>query len=277
MATNPNQGACLKCGTALVPGAGFCGSCGTPVGSAGAPPMPPPMPPRPLAHGGRQVAMPMDQGHAMQAAMGGLTAVGGEVTNQGPTQIAFRLGSFLSGRTNGAIDAFQEGPGRTKLNVSLKADYSSLVPALLIAAVVGIVILVLGQQSAYNAMTVIDPVTFQRPSPGFFAFFTWWMVLLLIIAGFGLWGWLLSGPMLEKRRATLMQALQMQANGGQPMPGMAPQPGFPGVAPAMPAPAAPPQVTPADQLRKLAELRDSGAISPADFETAKAAIIARMS
>lgn len=220
--------------------------------------------------------MPMDQGQAMQAAMGGLTAAGGEVTNQGPTQIAFRLGSFLSGRTNGAIDAFQEGPGRTMLNVSLKADYSSLVPALLIAAVVGIVILVIGQQSAYNAMTVIDPITYQRPSPGIFAFFTWWMVLLLIIAGFGLWAWLLSGPVLEKRRATLMQALQMQTGGGQPLPGAA-QAGFPGAAPAMPAQAPPPQVTPADQLRKLAELRDSGAISPADFEAAKAAIIARMS
>ena len=206
--------------------------------------------------------------------MGGLTAAGGEVTNQGPTQIAFRLGSFLSGRTNGAIDAFQEGPGRTMLNVSLKPDYSSLVPALLVAAVIGIVILVIGQQSAYRAMTEIDPITFQRPSPGFFAFFTWWMVLLLIIAGFGLWAWLLSGPVLEKRRAALMQALQMQAGGGQPMPGMAPQPGFPGAAPAMPAPA---PVTPVEQLKKLAELRDSGAISPADFEAAKAAIIARMS
>ncbi len=274
MATNPNQGACLKCGTALVPGAGFCGSCGTPVGSAGAPPMPPPMPPRPLAHGGRQIVLPTDQGHAMQTAMGVLPQVGGEVTNQGPTQIAFRLGNFLNGRSAGTIDAFQEGPGRTVLNVSLKADYSSMVPGMIGLLAVSIIGFVLMAKSGMEN-SGIDPITGQvRYGVGIFI--QWWMVPLFVGLIGGLFAWLLSGPILEKRRAGLMQALQMQAGGGQPMPGFAPQPGFPGAFPAAPAQPAPVQATPIEQLKKLAELRDSGAISPADFETAKAAIMQKM-
>lgn len=276
MATNSNQGACLKCGTALVPGAGFCGSCGTPVGSAGAPPMAPPMPPRPLAQGGRQVILPMDQGSAMQAAMGVLPQMSGEVTNQGPTQIAFRLGSFMSGRSAGTIDAYQEGPGRTALNVSLKADYGSLVPGMIIFFAVSMFSwLMLAKSSVDQMYQGIGYGAMQAPGIG--AYIQWWMVILFVAMVGGLAAWLLSGPVLDKRRAALMQALQAQAHGGQPMPGMAPQPGFPGAPPNMPPQPAPAQATPIEQLKKLAELRDSGAISPADFEAAKAAVMQKLS
>jgi hypothetical protein len=278
MATNPAQGACLKCGTPLVPGAGFCGACGTSVGSAGAPPMPPPLPPRPLAHGGRQVALPMDQGQAMQAAMSVLPGQKGEVTNQGPTQIAFRLGSFLSGRSTGTIDAFQEGPGRTVLNVSLKADYGSLVPGMIIFLAVSMISWVLLAKAGVEQGSRFDMNNpYVMPTYGIGVYIQWWMVLLFVGLIGGLCAWLLSGPLLDKRRMALMNALQAQAGGGAGLPGFPPQPGLPGFAPAVQAPAPPPQVTPIEQLKRLAELRDSGAISPADFEQAKAAIMQRIS
>jgi len=285
MATSPTSGICLKCNTPLVPGAAFCGTCGTPAGSPGRPPMPPPMPPRPQPHGARQVVLPMDQPQALHAASGALPRVNGEIVNQSPVQLAFRIGNFLNGRHTGTIDTFPEGPNRTALNVTLKPDYMSLVPAGIVLLVITLFLWVILAKSSVDSMYApVDfnnPYAYQPRAPGIGAYIQWWMVLLFDGLVIGLVAFLLAGPMLDKRKNKLMTALQ--AMGGTPagLPGtlnqgFGPQAGA-ALAPNIPAAPAPPQpATPFDQLRKLAELRDSGAISADDFERAKADILKKV-
>lgn len=224
--------------------------------------------------GAQPVAMPMDAGQAMQAAVVALGSLKGEVTNQGPTQLAFRIGTLLSGRHTGMIEALPEGQQRTTLNVALKADYGSLLPA------AGICLVMFGfmyfmQQSQLNNPANYTMYGYQGSymSPG--------LVFFGMLAGLGLSAYLLGSTTLEKRRKALVSALQAQggmppvAAGPQPYPGQpmtapTPNPGFapplPGVAPA----------TPFEQLSRLAELRDKGAITAADYEQAKAAIMAKI-
>ena len=277
MATNPTPAACLKCAAPLIPGAAFCGTCGTPAGSPGTPPLPPPMPPRPIGQGGRQVVMAMDSTQAMQAALAVLPAVKAEVTNQGPSQIAFRIGSAWTGRSVGAIDIYPDAPGRTNLNVSMKPDYSSLVPNIAAALAIGLGFYFYQQQQLYN------PANYSMYGYTGMAPVSIWLIVLGIVAGIGMSAYWLGGPQLEKRRNALIAALQAQGAvppgmpvPAPPLPGMPPQPGVPPMAgvPGQPMPA---PVTPFEQLRKLAELRDSGAISAADYEQAKTAIMAKLS
>jgi preprotein translocase subunit SecG len=291
MATNPTPSTCLKCNTPMVPGAGFCGTCGTPAGSPGRPPMPPPMPPRALTMGSTQVIVPMDQGAAMQAAIASLPRVGGEVTNQSPVQVAFRMGNFFTGRFNGAMDSFPEGPNRTAVNVTVKPDFASLLPGALIAIAVALIAFILLQKAAVDgtaaAQAAATQAMMQNPyapiqpqaGAGIGYFLQPWMVFLLVALFVALAGYMLNGPMLEKRKRNLMMALQ--SLGGMPpgLPGT-PHQGFgPQVGPmgaGIPGQGAPQQATPFEQLRKLAELRDSGAISVDDFEKAKADIMKKL-
>lgn len=281
MATNPMQATCLKCSTPMVAGAAFCGTCGTPAGSPGMPPPPPPMPPRPISHGARQVVVPMDQPNAMHMATGLLPRVGGEVVNQSPVQIAFRLGNYLTGRHTGTIDSFPQGPGRTAVNVTLKSDYTSLVPAALILLVTSIIVAILLAKSSVDGMySGMYNNPYQPATPGIGSYLTWPIVFGIDALVLGLAAWMLAGPMLEARKAKLMNALQ--SIGGMP-PGMPGMPGAPGFGPqpgpvlhAVPGQGTPVPATPFEQLRKLAELRDSGAISVDDFERAKAEIMKKV-
>lgn len=276
MASVPPPSACLRCATPLIPGAGFCGTCGTPAGATGTPPLPPPMPPRAVGLGAQPVAMSMDAGRAMQAAVVTLGALKAEVINQGATQLAFRIGNPLSGRHTGMIEALPEGPQRTTLNVALKPDYGSLLP------VIGVSVLMFGfmyfmQQSQLNDPSnyTINGYQGSYMSPG--------LVFFGMLAGLGLSAYLLGTSTLEKRRKALVAALQSQ--GGMPPVAASPQsyPGQPmpvppvNFAPAPPQPqAVPPPATPFEQLSRLAELRDKGAITAADFEQAKASIMAKI-
>ncbi len=278
MATNPNPAACLKCATPLVPGAAFCGTCGTPAGATGTPPLPPPMPPRPLGFSARQVVVPMGLEQAMQAAAGAVAATRGEITNQAPAQIAFRTGSMMSGRSTGTVDAMPDAPGRTILSVTMKADYASLIPS----AAAGVAILI--GSYAYQQSQLYNPANYTMYGYTGSTFFLSPMMMFLIFAvAMGVSLWWLGGPLLEKRRTALLNALQSQGAmppgvpGMPPVAGVPPMPGQPGQPAPLPGQGAPPQVTPFEQLRKLAELRDSGAISAADYEQAKAAIMARLS
>lgn len=314
MATNPTPTACLKCNTPLIPGAGFCGTCGTPAGQAGTPPLPPPMPPRPMAHGARQVSLPMDQANALHTASGVIASQKGEITNHSMSQIAFRIGSYLSGRWTGTIDSHQDRPGNTNLNVMMKADYASLLPAAGVFLVVSVISTILLVKSATDAQ--FAPIDFNNPvytprSPGIGAYLQWWMIWLFDAVVLGLCAFLLGGPLLESRRNKLLGALQYAGGGaapGMPLPGMpapgmtppphmggqpapfAPPPGVPGAPGGFPPPqqqAAPPSgipaqglpapATPFDQLRKLAELRDAGSLSQDQYDEAKAAILAKVS
>jgi hypothetical protein len=63
----------------------------------------------------------------------------------------------------------------------------------------------------------------------------------------------------------MAQAQQMQAQAGQMQGGMGQVPGM--------APAAPPQADPVAQLEKLAKLKESGALTDAEFAAEKAKII----
>jgi hypothetical protein len=283
MASRPNPNACLKCATPMVPNAAFCGTCGTPAGSTGTPPMPPPMPARPIGLGARQVVIPGDTAQAIQAAAMALPAVSGEVTHHGPAQLGFRMGSFFWGRTNGTIDAYPEGPGRSALKVTMKPDYSSLVPGAAGLIVVSVISAILIGKSAVDQMYGgYNPMAMQIQAPGIGAYLQWWMFLLFDVIAIGVAAWMLAGPVLDKRRNALINALQSQGAappmmGGMPQPGgFAPQGFAPQVAPAAPGQAAPAQATPFEQLRKLAELRDSGAITADDYDKAKAAIIAKL-
>lgn len=303
MATNPTQATCLKCNTPMVAGAGFCGTCGTPAGSPGRPPAPPPMPPRPLTSGASQVVLPMDQAQAMQAAMATVTRVGGQITNQSPVQATFRMGNLFMGRSNGSLDSFPEGPQRTAVNVNLKADYASLLPGALVAIAIALIAFIFLQKAAIDGTASQQQQAFAQQvqcmqsgqsycppasqSAGIGYFLQPWMIFLLVALAVGLAGYLLGGPLLEKNKRNLLMALQ--STGGMPpgMPGtpqgfgpqgFGPQTGAP-PAPtlaAVPGQGTPIQATPFEQLRKLAELRDSGAISVDDFEKAKAEIMKKV-
>lgn len=281
MATNPTPNVCLKCAAPMVPNAAFCGTCGTPAGSTGTPPMPPAMPPRPIAMGGaRQVVMAGDTSQALQAAAAALPAAKGEVTHAGPAQLGFRIGNYFWGRVTGTIDAFPEAPARTSLKVSMKPDYASLIPGVAGLVVMSVISTVLLAKSAGDAYYGFS---WGPQAPGIANYLSWWMIWLFDAIAIGLSAWLLGGPVLDKRRTALVNALQSYGAappqiGGLPQPGgFAPQGFAPQVPPQAPATAGPPpQVTPFEQLRKLAELRDAGAISAADYDQAKAAIIARM-
>ena len=305
MATNPTPSACMKCNTPLVPGTAFCGTCGTPAGTPGLPPMPPPMPPRPMSPGASQVILPMDQHQSMQAAMATVSRVGGEITNQSPVQAAFRMGNFFTGRVDGSLDTFPEGPNRTAVNVSMKPNYASLLPGALIALALALILFVILQKAAVDATAAqqlaqtqamlnnpyggIPPV---QSSAGIGYFLQPWMIFLLVALGVGLAGYILGGPMLDKSKRKLLMALQSVGATPPGMPGSANQgfgpqagpvglggpvgPGGP-IGAGMPhRPAQPQPATPFEQLRKLAELRDSGAISMDDFEKAKADILKKV-
>jgi preprotein translocase subunit SecG len=221
LATNPTPSACLKCNTPLVPGAAFCGTCGTPAGA----------------------------------------------------------------------------PGRTAVNVSLKPNYASLLPGALIAIAIALITFIFLQKAAVDATAAAQQAQTQammqnpyaytpvQTGAGIGYFLQPWMVFLLVALGVGLAGYLLGGPMLDKNKRKLMMALQSVGASPPGMPGMAHQ-GFGPQAlpagpagpsgPAGPAPGTPPPATPFEQLRKLAELRDSGAISVDDFEKAKADILKKV-
>lgn len=291
MATNPTPSTCLKCNTPMVPGAGFCGTCGTPAGSPGRPPMPPPMPPRPLSPGASQVILPMDQPQAMQMAMATLPRVGGEITNQSPVQATFRMGNFFTGRFNGALDSFPEGVNRTAVNVVVKPDFASLLPGALIAIAVALIAFILLQKAAVDGTAaaqaaatqamIQNPYAYTPPQAGagIGYFLQPWMVFLLVALLVGLFGYLLAGPMLESKKRNLLMALQSIGATPPGMPGTAHQGFGPQAGPmgaGIPGQGAPVQATPFEQLRKLAELRDSGAISVDDFEKAKADIMKKL-
>ena len=67
----------------------------------------------------------------------------------------------------------------------------------------------------------------------------------------------------------MQQAQQMQAQAGQMQAGMPGMGEVPGVAPPPPQP----QADPVDQLEKLAKLKESGALTEAEFEAEKAKIL----
>lgn len=253
--------------------------------------MPPPMPPRPLAPGASQVILPMDQPQAMQAAMATVTHAGGEITNQSPVQATFRMGNFFLGRCEGSLDSFPEAPNRTAVNVSLKPNYASLLPGALIALAIALLAFVFLQKAAVDATAaqqaqqtqamLNNPYGAYPPaqSAGIGYFLQPWMIFLLVALGVGLAGYMLGGPMLDKNKRKLMMALQSVGASPPGMPGMAHQGFGPQALPAgapLPASGAPAPATPFEQLRKLAELRDSGAISVDDFEKAKADILKKV-
>lgn len=251
MATNPAPGACLKCGTPHVPGAAFCGSCGTPAGSPGAPPqpayapLPPPMPPRfGMAQQGPSapIMLATDVASAIHAASAAVTATRGTVTWQGPTSLTFttKLG-WGNGSLSGTIEAAPAGPGQTSVTLNLVPQYGIVLGA----AGIGAMMWVTSMMNPYSAMPGIAFILIGGVSAAY-AYYN------------------ITGPGKEKKRRDIVQALQ--ANAPVAAPGMAPPP-------MAPAAAAPAQATPFEQLRRLAELRDGGAISAADFDAAKARIL----
>jgi hypothetical protein len=258
------------------------------------------MPPRPLSPGASQVILPMDQPQAMQAAMATVAHAGGEITNQSPVQAAFKMGNFFTGRCDGSLDSFPEGPNRTAVNVTLKPNYASLLPGALIALAVALIAFIFLQKAAVDATAAAQQAQTQamlqnpyaytpvQTGAGIGYFLQPWMIFLLVALAVGLSGYMLGGPMLDKNKRKLMMALQSVGASPPGMPGMnhqgfGPQPIPAGpaapvgsAAPVAPAPGTPAPATPFEQLRKLAELRDSGAISADDFEKAKADILKKV-
>lgn len=248
MATNPALSACMKCGTAHVPGAAFCGSCGTPAGSPGqpqqqayTPPMPPPMPSRfgiPAPQGpSAPIILQTDVTGALNAASAAVTATRGKITWQGPNSLTFTSAvGWGNGTFSGTIDAAPAGPGQTAVSIQLTPQYGVVIACV----VCGL------------SMTLFNPM--------------FGMLGLMFGAGIGIYAlYNLTGPGKDKKRQDIMRALQNAA----PMQA-APAPMASTASPATPSPV---QATPFEQLRKLAELRDGGAISAADFESAKARIL----
>ena len=228
--------------------------------------MPPPMPAlggRGMMQGMQTVTLPMPPGSAVQVAMAAIGSNKGEVVGQTPSSLSFRLKlPWWGGRLTGTMDIMPAGTSQTTLTVLLRPDYGSLVP------------LAAGGLIAFLLPVFINPYGA--------VFFSPMLMFLLLGASLAYTGYNLGGPALEKKRAALLNALYAQG-GAPPGPAVAaPHGAFaapPAAGFARPPAAAPPGVaaaTPFEQLRKLGELRDSGKISAADFEKAKADILGRI-
>jgi hypothetical protein len=261
--------ACPRCGAANAGGAMFCASCGGSMTTAPPPPpVPPPQPPlRPSGSGGHRVTLAITPEAAFDAAMAALAAAGSEVTWQSRPNAAkfgFSYKSFwFTGGVKvsylGDLSVSPVGPGQTQVGLTLAVNWGGAVPLFVFYAVFALVMWAM------------------NPAAGMF------FGLCAVIGAIST-AWRLSSKTPEDEARKILQHLgpNVVAGAYAPPAGVQPAPPPPKPAPPPPQAAAPPPVNPAvetsvfDQIKRLAELRDMGAVTPEEFDTKKSELLKRL-
>lgn len=258
---------CPRCNASNRPGAQFCGSCGGSLGLQ-PPPPPPPPPPRVLTRtsGGtdQQIALAVDQNEAFDRSLQALQAAGCEVQWQGrPNDIKFGFVKKSAWSTfgfpvsySGDLSVARTAPRESLVRYNIKVNWNTAWPVFISSLVVLVLLMMM--------------------NPYYMAF-----GLLLLIVALGGSAWTLAGSIPQKTSAVIQAQLKAGglAQGYAPSPQPAPPQPPPRVDPAPPPEAARPAAggdAVFDQIKKLAELRDMGAITAADFEAKKADLLARL-
>lgn len=273
--------ACPRCTAANAGGAMFCASCGGSMTAAPPPPpAPPPMPPiRPTSgQGGHRVTVAMAPEAAFDAAVAGLVATGSEVTWQArPTAAKFSFTYKSLWYTGGVkvtyagdLNVAPIGPGQTQVGLTMAVNWGGAVPLFVSYAVFALVMWAM------------------NPAAGMF-------FGLVAVIGCISSAWRLSSKTPEDEAKKILQHIGPTVIAGAPQPMAAqPAPAPPAPKPAAPAPvppqAAAPQPSPAaplpvnpavdtsvfDQIKRLAELRDMGAVTAEEFDTKKSELLKRL-
>jgi len=264
--------ACPKCNAPNRPGAQFCAACGASMGLQPPPPPPPPPPRVPMRTSGgteQQVLLAVDQNEAYDRALQALQAAGCELQWQNrPSDIRFGFVRKSAWSTfgfpvsySGDLAVVRNGPRESQVRFGIKVNWNTAWPVFLASVVVLVLLMMMNPYYASFA-------------------------LLLLIVALGGSAWTLTSSIPQKASATILAQLKAGgvAQGYAPSPQPArPQPPPPQPSPQVdPAPPPPEAARPAggdavfDQIKKLAELRDMGAITAADFEAKKADLLARL-
>lgn len=162
---------------------------------------------------------------------------------------------------DGDLQIMPAGPGQTTARFSLKVQWNSVIPLILM-----------------QVIAVVFAAMFNYAIAAFF--------FILVVVGVGVTAWNASSGIPDKQLDLIIKNLQ----GGGPAPAQAPQQTYsPPPAPQpqayTPPPVAPPAPAPAsadntasvvEQIKQLAGLRDAGAITADEFEAKKAELLKRI-
>lgn len=259
---------CLDCHVPLVPGTGFCGTCGTPAGQRGAAgQVPPAMPMPPTFTGGVSATVPLSVGTAdtdTQAVATALGSVGASVTGMAANMVAFTA-TRSSKRTLGFKARFRGIatiiPGGATLRVKLEPG--SIAPVAILLTIVFYAGLAFSStQQGFGG---------QAGDPGDQAGLAIGSLFGPIILGTLIPWFAISRGSARAVLDSLGRALGMP---GAAVFATPPSP----VAPPPPAPAPAPTANQGvfDQLRELGALREQEILSAAEFDEARAALLAKI-
>ncbi|MEZ5595177.1 MAG: SHOCT domain-containing protein [Pseudomonadales bacterium] len=270
--------ACSSCGRANPVQAKFCAGCRASLVAAPNPPppnpLPPPMPPRgPYANGfgGKSESRQFDgvDAQALYAAVARHVEAqkGGEIRNQMPPHQMNAIliyKEFLSTmsapvRVESDIAVSPVSAAQTMVSISSRVDWSSTASIWIISAVVLVLVIML---NPYMMM----------------------LWFLLFIGGAALNVWMIASRAPKLVAENLFTALRSVPAGGSagtyspamPTPAPQAQAAPPAATPATPSAVAVSQDETIARIRKLAELKDIGAITVEEFEAKKAELLARI-
>ena len=276
MAMQPSS-SCAGCHAPLAPGAKFCGACGRssvagpvpPHGDRPQPPTPPPPRTAAPAAGYDAVLFAGSPEQAMPRVAAALAQAGVQTLGQTMGGIRFQHGASGS-RLLGEATLRPDGQGNTAVSTSVQVDQANFMLLWGISAVVGLIM----------ALIVFKQVFL--------------IVLIAVAALVGWFYWKLCAErtkVQERVTASLRQAAAPAAGYAPTAPGAGYAPAAPaaGYAPAGPAYAAPrpsapifapapgpAPTSPVERLQQLAEQRDRGVLTPAEFAAAKATILGQI-
>ena len=223
-----------------------------------------------------------------------MSKVHGEVTGRFPggfsyrTYVQSRVSKF---RMNDGFVTAQGGPGATRIQIHENKRYQMMmgIGVVIAVAIIAIIYFAFLRPSGPPAGYAPAYPGYGGPAPSSGS--NWGTTGMLIGGGVGLvftvFQFMEISSLPKKAAQMIGYRAMIIAQGGNPGP-IAPQAGHPvpnpawsqppqpGFAPMQQPGIAPTGPSPVDQLRDLAQRRDSGAISPADYEQAKAAILARL-
>ena len=227
------------------------------------------------SQGQTQLALGPDA--AFQAALQAIGAAGGQVVAQDPPRAArFRmvrksaLATFGIGVVyDGDLTLQPLGPGQVNVAVSLKINWSTVYPIMLIGGVFALMTLIFPYGLGILGVLLIGLATA----------YTCWQLSSQTAEGF------IRQILTNLGGTPVAPAAPVYVAPPPPPPAPTPAPTPPPAAAPPPVVAAPPPVPPheeddpdeiMDQIKRLAELRDAGALTSAEFDAKKAELLARI-
>ena len=256
---------CLHCHVPRVPGSGFCGTCGAPAERGAAVQMPPAMPLPPAFTGGVSAIVPLSVSAAetgTQAAATALGSAGASVTGMAENMVAFTA-TRSSKRTLGFKARFRGIatiiPGGATLRVKLVPG--SIAPVAILLTIVFYAGLAFSSTQQGFAGQAGDP----RDQAG---------LAIGLLFGPIVLGTLIPWFAISRGSARAVLNSLVRAV-GKPRAAVFVTPASPAAPPPSPPPPAANQGV-FDQLRELGTLREQEILSAAEFDQARAALLAKI-